>query len=151
MISVDQALHIIIREVAPETIVKKKVVECFGYVLAEDVISKINMPPFRQSSMDGYAIKLSAENSYKIVGESKAGNTEIKKLEKNQAVRVFTGAMVPKDADVVVMQEHIRKQGGHIEILKKPTQNENIRPIGIQQKKDKDDRNRTCTPRGIRS
>jgi len=77
MISVDQALHIIIREVAPETIVKKKVVECFGYVLAEDVISKINMPPFRQSSMDGYAIKLSAENSYKIVGESKAGNTEI--------------------------------------------------------------------------
>lgn len=98
-------------------------------MLAEDVASKINMPPFRQSQKDGYAVKLSTGNSYTIVGESKAGNTNDIKLKENQAVRIFTGAMVPKNTNAVVMQENIRKQDDYIELLKKPKKDESIRPV----------------------
>ena len=63
------------------------------------------MPPFRQSAMDGYALNLHEKDRYEIIGEVKAGSDYEPELKPGQAVRIFTGAMVPDTANVVVKQE----------------------------------------------
>ncbi len=103
-----------------------------NYVLAEEVYSPINMPPFKQSAMDGYAILVNKENSYKIVGEIKAGDEVNLKLEEGQAVKIFTGAKVPNSANAVIQIEKcsVKEQLLFLEI--EPKINQNIRPIGEQ-------------------
>jgi molybdopterin molybdotransferase len=104
-------------------------------VLAEDIISPINMPPFRQSAMDGYAIKFTDSDTYDLVEESKAGDGKRIELMELQAARIFTGALVPDDADTVVIQEHVSRSNNSIIITKQPTQFDNVRPVGEQVKK----------------
>lgn len=103
-----------------------------NYVLADEVYSPINMPPFKQSAMDGYAILVNKENSYKIVGEIKAGDEVNLKLEEGQAVKIFTGAKVPNSANAVIQIEKcsVKEQLLFLEI--EPKINQNIRPIGEQ-------------------
>jgi len=104
-------------------------------VLATDVISLIDMPPFRQSAMDGYALNIGETNSYKIIGEVQAGGVNSLQLNKGQAVRIFTGAPVPDTADAVVIQEKVRLNADTI-VVEDPLQlMMNIRPQGEQIKK----------------
>ena len=109
MISVSEALQIIESVKTSLSKGKTDIDMSLNKVLAEDIISPINMPPFRQSAMDGYAIKLTDSNSYKLVEESKAGDGKKIQLEEGQAARIFTGALVPDDADTVVIQEHVKR------------------------------------------
>ena len=105
------------------------------FVLATDVISLIDMPPFRQSAMDGYALNIGETNSYKIIGEVQAGGVNSLSLNKGEAVRIFTGAPVPDKADAVVIQEKVRLNGDTI-LVEDPVQPAmNIRPQGEQIKK----------------
>ena len=90
------------------------------------------MPPFRQSSMDGYAFKYSSETKFDLIGEVQAGVSEDKKLDAQEAVRIFTGARVPDDADTVVMQEHVRQKDGNIHIERLPKPFANVRDLGEQ-------------------
>lgn len=81
-----------------------------GLILAEDVYSKTDIPPFNQSSMDGYALNYEAwkqNDTLKIEGLAQAGLSEKKSLERGYACRIFTGAAVPSGADTVVMQEKV--------------------------------------------
>lgn len=103
-----------------------------NYVLAEEVYSPINMPPFRQSAMDGYAIHLNKENCYKIIGEIKAGDAVNIKLEKGQAVKIFTGAKVPNSANAVIQIEKCSVNEHLLSLEIEPKINQNIRPIGEQ-------------------
>ena len=105
-----------------------------GYFLFEDVFSPINMPPFRQSAMDGYALRLHENNTYQLKGEVKAGDGTEFDLKEGDAVRIFTGAAVPDSANAVVMQEKVVRKGNEIIIEDKPEHNQNIRPIGEQVK-----------------
>ena len=107
MIKVEEAIAIIEAnslKMPKQTIA---VTKALGYVLAEKVISPINMPPFRQSAMDGYAFTHSIRHQYDIIGTSQAGDHLNIKLKNTEAVRIFTGAFVPDNADTVVMQEHV--------------------------------------------
>jgi len=106
--------------------------EALNFVLSEDVFSPINMPPFRQSAMDGYAFKYSDKDKYFIVGESKAGDSNNHILKEGEAVRIFTGALVPDNADTVIMQEHVEREGDKIHIQKMASQCANIRKTGEQ-------------------
>jgi len=72
----------------------KQVEKAGGYLLFEDILSPINMPPFRQSAMDGYALHLHDDVSYDLIGEIKAGDGHQLILKKGEAVRIFTGAPV---------------------------------------------------------
>ncbi|WP_047418314.1 gephyrin-like molybdotransferase Glp [Cellulophaga sp. Hel_I_12] len=109
--------------------------DALDYVLAADVISLIDMPPFRQSAMDGYALKIGETNSYKILGEVQAGGVNSLQLNKGEAVRIFTGAPVPDTADAVVIQEKVRLKADTI-LVEDPLQlMMNIRPQGEQIKK----------------
>lgn len=136
MIQVEQALSIIAENSTNMPIQKIAVSKALGYVLAETVYSPINMPPFRQSAMDGYAFIHSERHQYDIVGISQAGDHSNIKLNPNETVRIFTGAFVPHNADTVVMQEHVMANDKSILITNMPEQFANVRSKGEQIQKE---------------
>lgn len=103
-----------------------------NHILAEEVCSPINMPPFRQSAMDGYAIHVNKENVYQIIGEIKAGDAVNIKLAEGQAIKIFTGAKVPNDANAVIQIEKCNVKDQLLSLEIEPKINQNIRPIGEQ-------------------
>nr|WP_315245921.1 gephyrin-like molybdotransferase Glp [uncultured Flavobacterium sp.] len=136
MIQVNEALTIVAENSLKMPLQKIAVKKALGYVLAETVYSPIAMPPFRQSAMDGYAFIHSRKHQYDVVSSSQAGDHSNIKLKENEAVRIFTGAFVPDDADTVVMQEHVMANDNSILIAKMPEQFANVRAKGEQIDKD---------------
>ncbi|GAA3932068.1 molybdopterin molybdotransferase MoeA [Litoribacillus peritrichatus] len=107
-----------------------------GRVLANDVVSPMNVPPKDNSAMDGYALKLNeadgtdAERTWVVTATRLAGDaTEINVLA-GQAVRIMTGAEVPEGADTVIMQEEVTRDGDVIRIKGEHREGENIRVAG---------------------
>lgn len=134
MISVQKALNLINQEVSLMESVEIPIELANGLVVAETIFSPENVPAFAQSSMDGYAFAYDENRTnYKLVGEMAAGSGATFDLNKEEAVRIFTGAAVPFNADTVLMQEKALVQDGNLEILddqlKKGT---NVRPIGSE-------------------
>ena len=106
-----------------------------GYRLAKTVYSLIDMPPFRQSAMDGYALHLHESPEYNLLGEIKAGDDTAPKLKPGDAVRIFTGAPVPDSANAVMMQEKVTVGNSSIRLEESISKGVNIRPQGEQVKK----------------
>jgi len=132
MIEVNEALEIVAANSSVLTTQKISVDKALGYILAETIYSPISMPPFRQSAMDGYAFIHSRRHQFDVVGISQAGDHANIKLKETEAVRIFTGAYVPNDADTVVMQEHVMVNGDSILIAKMPEPFANVRSKGEQ-------------------
>lgn len=109
-----------------------------GRILAKDLIAPFSLPPFRQSAMDGYAVKMHAEHSYTCVAEVAAGSSANPSIAAGEAVRIFTGAKVPDDADTVIIQEWIEETDQSlprtIRVIegKQVKSGANIRPLGEQ-------------------
>lgn len=136
MISIEEALKAVdnnSKEISKG--IKMPVEKAVNSILFQDVFSPINMPPFRQSAMDGYAINLHDNLTYSLVGEVKAGDSHHPKLKRGEAVRIFTGAAVPDSANAVVMQEKVIVNGKVITIEGSLQEGHNIRQIGEQVKK----------------
>lgn len=109
--------------------------EASGKVLADDVTAPMNVPPFINSAMDGYAINSSdlsesGEISLKIIGKSFAGRPFTQKMNPGECVRIMTGAVVPDGADTVVMQEHAEVEGDSIKISTDHKKGQNVRHPG---------------------
>jgi len=107
--------------------------EASGRVLAEDVKALRSQPPFDVSAMDGYAARsadLAAGTPLAVVGESAAGHKLGRELRSGEAARIFTGAIVPQGADVVVEQESATRDGDRV-TLPAYDAGKNIRPAGI--------------------
>lgn len=107
--------------------------EAAGRVLAADVKALRSQPPFDVSAMDGYAARtsdLGANKPLKLIGESSAGHMLKRELATSEAARIFTGAVVPKGADVVVEQESAKRDGDLV-TLPAYERGKNIRPAGI--------------------
>ncbi|MFA0014872.1 bifunctional molybdopterin-guanine dinucleotide biosynthesis adaptor protein MobB/molybdopterin molybdotransferase MoeA [Vibrio lentus] len=85
----------------------------YGRVLAEDVISPINVPQNTNSAMDGYAIRSEdlELDSYQLVAEVMAGHSYDKTVQQGEAVKIMTGAPMPEGVDVVVMREQAVQEG----------------------------------------
>lgn len=132
MIKVEEALLIVEQNSLKMPTEKIKVNKSLGYILAEAIYSPLNMPPFRQSAMDGYAFSYSNLTKYEVKNTSKAGDYSNYKLNKNQAIRIFTGAFIPEGLDTVVMQEHTSRIGKSIQINKMPACFANVRNMGEQ-------------------
>lgn len=142
MISVEDAKKIILETATPMPIVELSLEKAAGYYLAEDLLAKINMPPFRQSGMDGYAVNTNGNmNSFSCIAELQAGHGNNLNIQVGEAARIFTGAAVPDDANMIIMQEWVSKEGGeypftiHIDPTRSPKLNDHIRPLGEQIKK----------------
>ncbi|WP_347923103.1 gephyrin-like molybdotransferase Glp [Pontimicrobium sp. SW4] len=136
MISIEQAISIVKNHTKSLNYIEERPLsDCLGLVLAKDVISSINMPPFRQSAMDGYAVNIHDSNQYKIIDEVKAGDGHQPTLLPGETVRIFTGAPVPDTANAIIIQEHVSVEK-QILIANKPLAlSANIRPLGEQTKK----------------
>lgn len=106
MISFEQALEIVMKsafETESETI---PFANTHGRILAEDISSDMDMPPFNRSAVDGYACHKSDLNcDLEVVETIAAGYAPSKKVSKNQCSKIMTGAIVPDGCDLVIMVE----------------------------------------------
>ncbi|MBK9592707.1 MAG: molybdopterin molybdotransferase MoeA [Crocinitomicaceae bacterium] len=133
MISVEQALKIIDSKTSQLLKHKIQLQDTLDFVLAESILSPINMPPFRQSAMDGYALNYDESISdYKLIGEVAAGSGETFNLKPGEAVRIFTGAAVPDSANVVAQQEIVNRIENKFTLTKEVQVGLNIRLVGEQ-------------------
>lgn len=133
MITVEEAFELLENNVIPTQIsILCKTTNAFGLVLAEDVSSPINMPPFRQSAMDGYALNIHNGSSYTIIDEVKAGDGHQPILKAGDAVRIFTGSAVPNTANTVVIQEKVTADKNQLQLNNPVKLKENIRSKGEQ-------------------
>lgn len=132
MITVEQAI-IILKENIPKSIkIHLSLIDAHQQVLAEDVISPINMPPFRQSAMDGFALNMHEGLTYKIIGEVKAGDYSSIELRPGEAIKIFTGAAVPNSANSVIQIEKTTVNNETLLLNEVVKPNTNIRQIGEQ-------------------
>ncbi|XP_058797567.1 gephyrin [Phymastichus coffea] len=146
MISIEKSQEIL-KETVPKNISTEKINiwESFGRVLAETVYSPCNLPPFRASIKDGYAvIAKDGKGRKQVLGGLEAGHEPgVLKVVPGTCVRINTGAAVPDEATAVVQVEDTKllekgsdgKEEKVIEILIDPKENQDIRPIGSDIKK----------------
>ena len=110
MIPFEEALGIVLQSAKTLGVEKSDFMESVGKVLAEDIQSDINMPPFDKSAMDGYACRhQDIANELTVVEEIQAGSFPKIKIKKNECAKIMTGAPVPEGADMVIMVEHTRR------------------------------------------
>ncbi len=106
-----------------------------GRVLADDVVSSMNVPPAVNAAMDGYAVNsgdIPSEGvkGLRLIGASFAGAPFGGRLERGECVRIMTGAVLPAGADTVVMQEHAGLSGGRVDIDDTVLPGDNVRQMG---------------------
>jgi len=112
--------------------------EAYGRVLAENVKSPIDVPPFTRSTVDGYAVRsmdvTGARDDnpvkLKLVGKVEAGEEAKTALGPKECVEVSTGAPLPPNADAVVMVEYTRRIGDYVEVFRPLASGENIAQTG---------------------
>ena len=133
---VDKARALIARFLTPVTATERvHVRSALGRVLAQDVISPINVPAHDNSAMDGYAVrfadlKAASEVSLKVAGSSFAGKPFAGTMQAGETVRIMTGAVMPPEADTIVMQEHAQASDGLVTIGIGHRLNQNLRRAG---------------------
>ena len=110
----------------------------FNRVLAEDLIATKNIPPFNRSPLDGYCfnyidtVGITANNpkKFQIIEEVPCGKVASKKVEKNQAIKILTGAKMPEGANAVVRYEDVEVDSGYILLKDEFKENQNVILIG---------------------
>jgi len=110
----------------------------YGKILAEDIVTEINVPPFPRAIMDGYAVR--AEDTYacsgtepvelKLIGNLQAGSDVKFNVSAGEAVEIATGAPIPEGANAVVMVEYSSEGEGTVSIYSPVTVGENIMKAG---------------------
>lgn len=107
----------------------------FHRVLARDVAARRTQPPQAMSAMDGYAVRAADAKDIsvrlKVIGEVAAGRPFERKVGAGDAVRIFTGGVIPEGADAVIIQEDTSRDGEHITITEAAVSGRHIRPAGV--------------------
>lgn len=136
ILKIDQALARIIENIQPVECVEQVSIHCaLNRVLADNVISPINVPPYDNSAMDGYAIigsdiPGSKEIQLQKVATVMAGKPYEGAISSGQCARIMTGAKIPTGADTVIMQELVKTHGDAITIGAGHKTGENVRYTG---------------------
>jgi len=131
MISPEEAFQRVIATVQALAPVRVPLGEALGHVLAAEVRAKENMPPFRSSSMDGYAV-IAADTlaEREVLGEQDAGHVHAPRVRPGTAVRIMTGAALPEGADTVIPVEYASEDAGRVRFSRPFPAGANIRPVG---------------------
>ena len=130
MISIKEALDKVTKTAVKLNAIELDLADALGSVLSENIVSPIEMPPFSQSAMDGYALGPDAA-IYNVVSEIQAGATDTgKPLLKGEAARIFTGAMIPEGTISIAKQEIVSREGDTITLLEKVREGMSIRRKG---------------------
>ncbi len=131
---VEQALATYLAYLHPTSPEEVALSDAKNRVLAEDVISPIDIPPFHRAAFDGYAVRssdtfgASASNPavLKVVGKLRPGDEMEVGIEEEEAVEIATGAYLPEGADAIVPLEFSRRSGDHVEIIKQVAPGANV-------------------------
>ncbi|TDJ70137.1 MAG: molybdopterin molybdotransferase MoeA [Proteobacteria bacterium] len=132
----DEALERILETVSAVTDTETLAVrDALGRVLAEPVISAIDVPSHTNSAMDGYAVRADdlphrGTKRLKIMGNAFAGKPYRGQVGRNQTIRIMTGAVVPPETNIVIMQEQVETDGHHITIDGRHKIGQNVRAAG---------------------
>ena len=126
MITVEEALDKTLSHIQPLGFEKVSILDALGRVIAEDMIAPRDLPPYDNSGMDGYAVRCedirdaSEKNPVRleVIEDLRAGFISKKIVQKGQAIRIMTGAPIPKGADAVVPVEETERGNGFVMILK---------------------------------
>jgi len=133
---VAKARELIARFLQPVTATERLSVRAaLGRVLAEDVVSPLNVPAHDNSAMDGYAVRCvdlkgDGEASLKVTGTAFAGAPFQGTVKAGECVRIMTGGVVPAGADTIVMQEHVKAVQDRVTIGPGQTKGQNLRRAG---------------------
>lgn len=133
MISVEDARSRILAGLKPVASEMVSLMQASQRVLAQPVTARLTMPPADVSAMDGYALHAADALSgavLKLIGEAPAGHLFSGQVNAGEAVRVFTGSVIPSGADAVLIQEHVTAQGTEITVNKPVAAGKNIRRCG---------------------
>src|SRR5579862_572061 len=131
MLSVDEAVARIVSAFHPlesETVALEK---ALGRTLAEDVRAAMAQPPQAVSSMDGYAVRSGDVGPRRLIGSAPAGHPFVGTVGPGDAVRIFTGAVVPDGADAIVIQENVEATREIITFADAPAPGRFIRAAGL--------------------
>lgn len=147
MLGVDEALQGILRELRPLPAEDARLAESLGRVLAEDLVAAMDLPPFANSGMDGYALRAAdlrqaradAPVQLNVVMDIPAGVTPAGTLGPGQAARIMTGAPLPAGADAVVPVEQTDADWQRAEhsapahqvaVMTQVSPGDHVRPVG---------------------
>lgn len=142
-LSVEEATRYILAQIQAITSTEKVHLSCALHrILAEPIVSPLNVPAFTNAAVDGFAVRgsdlpgPSQTASLEVIGEALAGHPFLGSVQFRQAVRIMTGAPLPKGTDTVLMQEQVNAlQAGWILVGDRHRSGENVRQAGedIQQ------------------
>lgn len=139
MIKLHEAFEIVVRETPRLEVVRLPLLQAHGCVLAEDIASDVDMPPFPRSSVDGYALRADEVSHVparlQVVATIAAGTFPDLTLATGQSAKIMTGAPVPLGADAVQMIERTQAISAHeVEVLASLARGGNITPQGSEAK-----------------
>ena len=143
MITVDDALDKILSHIHPLGFEKVSILDALGRVIGEDIYAKRNIPPLDNSGMDGYALRFEdiqkackeSPVRLEVIEDLPAGFISAKTLDRGKAIRIMTGAPIPKGADTVIPVEETKRGDGFVLVFKAAGIGENIRKSGEDVKK----------------
>lgn len=134
MISENEARERVLAAMTAGPVVERPLLQALGAYAAADVLATVPLPGFDNSMMDGYALHAADTRDPKslvlVVGEQPAGRDLGLHCKPGEAIRIFTGAPMPKGADAVIMQEDVDRQGDSL-LCREPVEpGENVRRAG---------------------
>jgi molybdopterin molybdotransferase len=134
LISIAEALDLVLAAVPAPQVEQVALLEAFDRVLAEDLISPEDVPPFDNSAMDGFAVRSSdleeGRRQFAVTVEIPAGKWVDQTVGAGQAARIMTGAPLPPGVDTVVPVEQTSVQGDDLTVLAPPPAGDNVRRAG---------------------
>ena len=134
MLTVEQALEQVLSRVAPLPTERVPLMAALGRALAEPLVASREIPPWANSSMDGYAVRAGdtarTPARLAVVGTVTAGVMPGSGIGSGEAMRIFTGAPLPAGADAVIPQEDTETSDGHVVLRSAVTPGAYVRPRG---------------------
>jgi molybdopterin molybdotransferase len=134
VLSVEDAIAQILSRVRPLPTERVPILSALGRALAEPVVSSREIPPWANSSMDGYAVRAAdtrhAPSRLTVVGSINAGSVPARAVGTGEAMRIFTGAPLPEGADAVIPQEDTEAANGHVTLKTAVDRGAYVRPRG---------------------
>jgi molybdopterin molybdotransferase len=139
MTSYEEAMQAIVKATPKPRAARVRLDEALGLALARPVAAPIDLPRFDNSAVDGYAIRSADVRaggngapapSLRVIGASEAGRPFRGEVGQGQAVRILTGAPVPRGADAIVMQEYVERHDDRLAVQSLPKPGQHIRRSG---------------------
>ncbi|MGH6665873.1 MAG: molybdopterin molybdotransferase MoeA [Pseudolabrys sp.] len=135
LMAVAEALQRVLADARPLAAEPVALNEALGRVLAEDLTARRTQPPAAVSAMDGYAVRAAdvakAPVKLKLIGEVAAGHPFGGAVKAGETARIFTGGVMPRGADTVVIQELTTREGDTVTIQKAAAKGRNVRDQGV--------------------